>query len=179
MIIISSGFAKKWLQTTNHFSRKNDAIIAIFIISRKLNFSDNRDNREAIIAISRFALGPSTALCSLYGPRPPLRSSVYLRPNPSTAICPPLKPYVPSLVICPPPRYFVLSVALCPLYSPLPPLRRSVPSTALYPLYDPLIPQQPLVLSTALCPLYRPLSPQRPSVLSTVICLLYGPLSPL
>ncbi len=119
-----------------------------------------------IIAISRFALGPSTALCTLYGPLPTLWS------NPSTALCPP-------------PRYSVLSKALCSLYSPLPPLRPSVPSmalsslcssTALYPLYDPLFPQQSPACSPTLCPLYSPLSPLWPSVPSMPFCSIYGPL---
>ncbi len=41
----------------NRFLRKNDAIIPM-IFFRKKNLSDNRDNREAIIAISRSVLGP-------------------------------------------------------------------------------------------------------------------------
>ncbi len=89
------------------------------LFREKPNFSDNRDNREAIIAISRFTLGPSTALCSLYGPLRPLQSN-------------------PSTTLCPPPRYSVLSKALCPLYNPLPPLQPSVPSMAFCSLYGPL-----------------------------------------
>jgi hypothetical protein len=61
------------------FSRKNDAIIAIIVISRKLNFSDNRDYRKAIITISRFSPMSlywssvhSMALYPLYGPLSPL-----------------------------------------------------------------------------------------------------------
>ncbi len=182
-----------------HFSRKNGSKRKSFFAKKLCDYRDNRyfskNQILEIIAISRFALGPSTAVCSLYGPLPPLRSSVHLLPNPSTAICPPLKPYVPSLALCPPPRYSVLSIALCPLYNPLPPLwpyvpslalsslygplRRSVPSTALFPLYDPLIPQQASVFSTALCPLYGPLSTLRPSAHSTAFCSLYGPLSSL
>ncbi len=118
------------------------------------------------------------ALCSLYGPLPPLWS------NPSTALCPP-------------PWYSVLSKALCPLYSPLPPLRPSflyITLSSLYgalSLYGPVSSLWPSVSSTglpalppsfsstALCPLYCPLSPWRPSVLSTALCLLYGPLPPL
>jgi hypothetical protein len=115
---------------------------------------------------------PSMALYPLYGPLPPLQSSLslyghyplYSPLSPlCTAVCPPLKLYVPSLALCPPPRYsVVLSMALSPLWSSAPygpflPLRRSVQplqpsilSTALYPLYDPLFPHQPSVLSTAL-----------------------------
>ncbi len=161
----------------NRFSRKNDVIIAIIVIREKLNFSDNRYNCEAIIAISRFALGPSTALCSLYGPMPPLRSSVSLRPNPSTAICRPLKPYVPSLALCPPPQYSILFKALCPLYSPLPPLWPSVPSMALSSLYGALFPLWPCTLSMTLCFFNSPLFCLLPSVLSFPLCIFYSPLS--
>jgi hypothetical protein len=178
-------------RNNNRFSRKNYTIIAIFTISRKLNFSDNHDNRKEIIAISRFALGPSTALCSfcglcllwrsasstalypLYGPLLcPLSGplSLYgplfsLSPSvSSTAIFPPLKPYVPSLALCPPPRYYVLSMALCPLEG----------FCLLYscPLYGPLSPLGPSVHSTAFCSLHGPLSSLRPSIHS--ILFLYS-----
>ncbi len=102
MIIISLRFREQMTPNDNRFSRKNDAIIAIIVISGK---TKNSDNREAIIAISRSLYGslrpyiPSTALCPLYGPLSPLRPSV-----PSTALCPfygPLSPLRPSVSLRP------------------------------------------------------------------------------
>jgi hypothetical protein len=121
------------------------------LFREKLNFSDNRDYCEAIIAISRLKdisiycplpslqpYIPSTVLCPLYGPLSPLR--LYI---PCTALCPfyiPMSLYDPVSSL----RFYVPSTAPCPLYDPLPPLpplQSSVPSTA-------------SVLSSVLCPLY-------------------------
>jgi hypothetical protein len=89
------------------------------LFREKKKISNNHDNREAIIAISRSLLGPlrpyipSTALCPVYGPM----SRLF-----------PLRPSLPSM-------------ALCPFYGPLSPLRPSVPlwpsvpSTTLCPLW--------------------------------------------
>jgi hypothetical protein len=78
---------------------------------------------------------PSTTLCHLYCPLPPLQPSI-----PSRAIC-------PSTALCP------LYCPLCPLqlyftlYDPLSCLRPSVSSTALCSLYGPLSPLRPLETS--------------------------------
>ncbi len=77
------------------------------LFRKKQNFSDNRDNREAIIAISRFALGPCMAPRSLYSPLSSLPPSVL-----STAICS-LYGLLFSL------RPFILSIILSSLNIPL------------------------------------------------------------
>jgi hypothetical protein len=107
----------------------------------------------AIIAIGRSLLGPSTALCSLYG------FCLLLRSAPSTALYPlygPLPPLQSSVPLQP----TVLSMALCLLYS------RLSPSKALCPLVSPLPP------SKIFCTLYGPMSPLWPSAP-------YGPILPL
>ncbi len=107
----------------------------------------------------------------------------------STAVCPPLKPYVPSLAPLHDILYFlwpyVPSMVLCPLWPSPPSTALCSISTAIYPLYGPLSPLQlfsslwPSVPSGALCPLYGPLSPLQPSAYSMALCSLYGSLSPL
>ncbi len=111
------------------------------------------------------ALYPTTALFSLYGPLPPLRSSF-----PSTALYPhydplsPLRPSVPLSALQP----YVLSTAIFPL-------RLSVVSTALSPLYGPC-PIYGLRPLYGLLPLLRPsvpstaFSPPRPSAHTTALC---------
>jgi hypothetical protein len=162
-------------------------LLRLSLFREKLNFNDNRDYREAIIAISRFTLSLerlshllptplSSALCPLYGPLSPVRPSVpsttlYLSTTLCTLYCP-MSPLRPS----------ALSTTLCPLYGPLSPLRflsplqplsslqPSAPSTSLSFLNSPLLlygticPLQPLVSSTVLSPLHSPLSSLRPSV---------------
>jgi hypothetical protein len=49
MIIILLRFSQKMTPNNNRFSRKNDSIIAIIVISRKTKNRDNHDNRKAII----------------------------------------------------------------------------------------------------------------------------------
>ncbi len=169
MIIISLRFSRKIGSKRWSFFAKKWRDYRYFVKNQIL----------AIIAISRFALGHSTALCPLYGPTP-LQPSVPLHD-----ILYSLRPYVPSTALChlyghlSPLRPSPPSTALCSLYGPVSSLWPSVSSTATCPLYHPLSPLQPTVPSIALCPLEGPLSSLRPSVSSTALCPLYGPLSPL
>jgi hypothetical protein len=116
------------------------------LFREKLNFRDNCDYREAIIAISRLKdipiycplpclqpYIPSTVLCPLYGPLSPLQPYVSLRP-------------------------YVFSTVLCPLYGTLPSLRPSAPSTALYSVSSLLFPLQPSIPYPVFCSLYSPMS---------------------
>jgi hypothetical protein len=50
-----SFFAKKWLQTMIVLREKMMRLSLLSLFREKLNFSDNRDYREAIITISRFS----------------------------------------------------------------------------------------------------------------------------
>ncbi len=127
-------------------------------------FREN-DNREGIIAMSRFALGSlqpyvspmasvkSTALCSLYGPLSPLQSS-----GSSTALYPLYGPLFTQQSSVP--------SALSPLYGPLSPIQPFIPSTALWSLY-----------TTAWCPLHGRLPLYSPFY-SKAICLFYSSLLP-
>jgi hypothetical protein len=74
-----SFFAKKWLQTMIVLREKMMRLSRLSLFREKLNFSDNRDYREAIITISRFSpMSPlqssvhSMGLYPLYGPLSPL-----------------------------------------------------------------------------------------------------------
>jgi hypothetical protein len=117
------------------------------LFREKLNFSDNRDYCEAIIAISRLKDIP------IYCPLPSLQPYI-----PSTVLCPlygfisPVRPSVPSTSLC-------LSTTLCLLYGPMSPLRHPALSTTLCPLYP---------LSSLLFPL-QPLSSLQSSVPSTLL----------
>ncbi len=121
------------------------------------------------------------ALYPLYGPLPPLRSSVTLysplfygplfslRPSvPPAALCPLFSPVIPL-------RFSVPSTAFCPLDDlPSPLLRPYVPSTAPLPPLRPSIPSTALYFSMALYLLYGPLYTVQHSVPSSAFCHLYG-----
>jgi hypothetical protein len=163
-MIFSLRFSPKKAPNNNRFSRKNDAIIALWPIPSTaisdLNASIPYMALSKATYIHSTALAPlqpsvvSTALCLLYSPFPLYGPLFLLRPSVlATALCPPygplspLRPSVPTMVP------WLLPRAHCSLYGSLSPLRPSVtstppvPSTALWPL------------ATALCPLYGPLSP--------------------
>jgi hypothetical protein len=103
---------------------------------------------------------------SLYGPLPPLQSSVFsLAHGLSTALCHLCGHLSPFRILCP------LYGPISPLWSHVP-LRSSATSIALYPFYGPLPCLQPFALSTALYPLYCPLSPLQPFYYSLALCSL-------
>ncbi len=118
---------------------------------------------------------PSTALYPLYGPLPPLQSSVPLRPTVlSMALCLLYSRLSPSKDLCPLFSPLSPSTIFCTLYGPTSPLWSSAPYGPLLPLRRSVQPLQPSILSTALYPLYGSL---RPSILSMPLCFLNSPLS--
>jgi hypothetical protein len=125
---------------------------------------------------------PSTALYPLYGPLPPLRSSVPLRPtvlsmalcllyshlSPSKALYLLFSPLSPSTIFC----TIYAPTVLCHLYGPLFTQQTFVPSTAFYLFYGPLSFLRPSVSSTAIC------TPPDPSVLAPTLYLCSFPSLP-
>jgi hypothetical protein len=153
-----------------------------FSLSNETFYNTHITRRSNLMKFTLRPSVPSSALCPLYCPLPPLRPSVR-----STVLCLLYGSQPPSTALyiyCP--QY---SIALCPFYGPPSPLRPSVTSTAHSLLHGPLSPLRLSVPSTALCPLYAlfprfsPLSPlwrsvsPYTSVPSTATCPLCGSLS--